>query len=153
MSGSDLPGYIGNNPNADRLSLVRFLSTFRGVLTPLQLSDVAEGLSYLHSCDVIHGSLNGVRGYSRSYFVRNLTADQSNILVGATGHARIADFGLAMITQDLELIRDKSPGRNHSERWIAPEILSDQGAFSKEADVFSFAGVVIEVRCRQSVRG
>ena len=35
-----------------------------------------------------------------------------------------------------------------STRWIAPEILGNLGTFSKEADVFSFAMVMIEVRCR-----
>ena len=72
-----------------------------------------------------------------------LTGDQSKILVDATGHARITDFGLAMITQDLDSIRHTS---DHSMRWIAPEMLSNQGTYSKEADVFSFAGVTIEVR-------
>ena len=33
-------------------------------------------------------------------------------------------------------------------RWIAPEILDNRWAYSKEADVFSFAGVTIEVRRR-----
>ena len=65
----------------------------------------------------------------------------------ATGHARITDFGLAMVTQDLDSIRGFSEAeRDHSTRWIAPEILSDHGTYSKEADVFSFAGVAIEVR-------
>ena len=68
---------------------------------------------------------------------------QSNILVDATGHARITDFGLAMITQDQ---RDSSTEHGHGERWIAPEILDGRGTYSKEADVFSFAGVTIEVR-------
>ena len=29
-----------------------------------QLSDAAGGLNYLHSCNVIHGGLKGVRGRS-----------------------------------------------------------------------------------------
>jgi serine/threonine protein kinase len=117
-----------------------------------QLSDVAEGLSYLHSCDVIHGDLNGVCNRSWYYFTAELTADQSNILVDATGHARITDFGLAMVTQDLDSIRGGSTRRNYSVRWIAPEILSNQGTHSKEADVFSLAGVAIEVRCGKPTR-
>ena len=73
---------------------------------------------------------------------------QSNILVDATGHARITDLGLVMVTQDLDSIRNTSIEFDHSVRWIAPEILSIQRTYSKEADVFSFAGVMIEVRCR-----
>ena len=69
----------------------------------------------------------------------------------ATGHARITDFGLAVVTRDLDSIRGTSAGCNNSGRWIAPEILSDQGTYTKEADIFSFAGVAIEVRCRQII--
>ena len=95
---------------------------------------------------MIHGDLNGVRDRSKSHFSPELAADQSNILVDATGHARITDFGLAMVTHDLNLIQGTSAGRDDSVRWIAPEILGNQGTYSKGADVFSFAGVAIEVR-------
>ena len=64
----------------------------------------------------------------------------------ATHRARITDFGLAMVTQDLESARSASAGGDQSARWIAPEIFLG-GGYSKEADVFSFAGVTIEVRC------
>jgi len=68
--------------------------------------------------------------------------------VDTSGRARITDFGLAMITQDLDSIRNDSDEHGHSARWIAPEILDDRGTYSKEADVFSFAMVTIEVRYR-----
>ena len=74
--------------------------------------------------------------------------DQPNILVDATSHAMITDCSLAMVTQDLDSIRGAPDEYGDSTRWIAPEILDNRGAFSKEADVFSFAMVVIEVRCR-----
>lgn len=63
-----------------------------------------------------------------------------------TGRARITDFGLAMVTQDLGSIRGASAGHGNTTRWIASEILDGLGTYSKAADVFSFAGVVIEVR-------
>ena len=66
----------------------------------------------------------------------------------ATGHARITDFGLAIVTQDLDSVRNASVERGQNVQWIAPEILDNRGTYSKEADVFSFAGVVIEVRCK-----
>ena len=64
-----------------------------------------------------------------------------------TGHARITDFGLAVVTQDLESIRSGSDECGDGARWIAPEILDSRGTHSKEGDVFSFAMVTIEVRC------
>ena len=75
-----------------------------------------------------------------------LTRVQPNILVDAASHARITDFGLATVTQNLDSIRSASGDHGHTARWTAPEILSEEGSYSKEADVFSFAMVAIEVR-------
>ena len=93
-----------------------------------------------------------MRDRSRSHSSSELTVDQSNILVDSAGHARITDFGLAMVTHDLNLIQGTSAERDDSVRWIAPEILNNQETYSKGADVFSFAGVAIEVRWRRSTR-
>lgn len=68
-----------------------------------------------------------------------------------TGRAHIADFGLATITQHFDSIRAVSIQRGNTLRWIAPEVLSG-GRHSKEADVFSLAMVMIEVRRRQPTR-
>ena len=76
---------------------------------------------------------------------------QSNILVDARGKARITDFGLAMVTQDLDSLRGGSGECGDSARWIAPEILENRGTYSKEADVFSFAMVTIEVSSIQPI--
>ena len=67
----------------------------------------------------------------------------------ASGNARITDFGLAIVTQDLDSLRRGSDECGDDARWIAPEILENRGTYSKEADVFSFAMVTIEVRCIQ----
>jgi hypothetical protein len=58
MPGGDLPEYIGKHPDADR---------------PQLLTDVAKGLYYLHSRDVTHGDLKGVRCCSKSTFTTVLT--------------------------------------------------------------------------------
>ena len=75
-----------------------------------------------------------------------MTLSQSNVLVDATGNARITDFGLAMVTHNLDSIRNASNDHGDNARWIAPGILDDLGTYSKEADVFSFGMVTIEVR-------
>ena len=79
-----------------------------------------------------------------------LTTGQPNILVDNSGHARIADFGLATVTQNLDSLRSTSRQHGHTPRWTAPEILKGQGTYSKEADIFSFAMVMIEARHRLS---
>ena len=109
-----------------------------------KLTDVAEGLCYLHSRNMVHGDLKGVRGCSKSRFTTILTTGQSNILVDDSGRARITDFGQAKVAQSLDTIQSASRHGN-TPRWAAPEVLEEQPP-SKEADIFSFAMVMIEVR-------
>jgi len=108
-----------------------------------QLCDVAKGLEYLHTCDVIHGDLKGVSG-SKHPFTAVLTLDQKNVLVDDSGHARIADFGLATVARNMDSMRTASQCGGFS-RWTAPEVLNGELP-SKEMDIFSFAMVMIEVR-------
>jgi serine/threonine protein kinase len=148
MSNGDLLEYLKGHSDADRLGLVCTHSVaFIPCLLPYQLSDVARGLCYLHSCNVIHGDLKGVRGYSKSCFSTVLTLSQPNVLVDDFGHAHIADFGFATVTQNLDSVPSASGHHGYTVRWAAPEVLND-GTYSKEADIFSFAMVMIEVSHR-----
>ena len=53
-----------------------------------------------------------------------------------------------MVTQNLDLMQStpNDQGHLHITRWTAPEILNEQGTYTREGDVFSFAMVTIEVR-------
>ena len=54
----------------------------------LQLSDIAKGLCYLHSCNVIHGNLKGVRGCFERRFPTMLTpASQTSLWTTPVVHA------------------------------------------------------------------
>ena len=65
-----------------------------------------------------------------------------------TGRARIADFGLATLAENPCSIKSLLGQRGYSPQWAAPEVL-DKGGYSKEADIFSFAMVMIGVRHRR----
>jgi len=114
-------------------------------LPPHQLSDVAEGLNYLHSCNVIHKGIKAVRDCSNAHRATVLIPDQSNILMDGSNRARIADFGISTVIQDRDSVQDVMDEYEYTTRWTAPEILNEQGTHSKESDIFSFAMVVIEV--------
>ncbi|KAF9644753.1 kinase-like protein [Thelephora ganbajun] len=111
IPGGNLQEYIKKHPDTDRLQL---------------LYEVANGLCYLHSCNVIHGGIKG-----------------PNILVDDSGHVRIADFGEAIIVKDEDSVEDDSL-QGHTPQWTAPEVLLGENP-SKESDIFSFAMVMIEV--------
>ena len=101
---------------------------------------------------MIHGDLKGVCGRSNSSLTNALTRAQPNVLMDDSGNARIADFGFTTVTLNLDSVRSIQCQRGFTPRWTAPEVL-DEGPHSKEADIFSFAMVMIEVcRERQTAR-
>ena len=64
--------------------------------------------------------------------------------VDDSGHARIADFGLATVTKDLDTAHNTTYDVGVIPRWTAPEVLHG-GPCTKAADVFSFGMLMIEV--------
>ena len=153
MPGGELKDYITKNPDVDQLGLVGTpLLLHRITLTHFQLSGIADGLNYLHSRNMVHGDLKGVRNRLNAYPTIVLTSGQPNILVDDTGCPRITDFGLAMVAQNQDSIRSAQGDHGHTARWTAPEILNELGTYSKKADVFAFAMVMVEVRHRYPLR-
>ena len=77
---------------------------------------------------------------------------QTNVLVELIDnipHARIADFGVTIVTKNLDSVRAETRQDVHSPRWSAPEIIREQNP-SKASDVYSFAMVMIEVHLEWS---
>ena len=141
-------GRIHQQKHRRRQAWTRRCSSSRSFILHLsrhQLSDIADGLSHLHSRNVIHGDLKGVCGRSESHLAIVLTPSQQSILVDGSGRARITDFGLATVTQRVGSVLSILDEYQQTARWTAPEILNDQGSYSKEADIFSFAMVTIAV--------
>jgi hypothetical protein len=69
MACGTLREYIKKQPEADRLGLVGLSLVATILRLPRkQLSDVARGLHHLHSCNVIHRGIKGVRGRSEPCF-------------------------------------------------------------------------------------
>jgi serine/threonine protein kinase len=73
-----------------------------------------------------------------------LIPDQPNILIDSGGHACLTDFGLASITHGDNSIA-VTHAHGYTPRWTAPEILRGANSITREADVFSFGMVVLEV--------
>ncbi|KAF9785465.1 kinase-like domain-containing protein [Thelephora terrestris] len=91
------------------------------------LLDVAEGLDYIHANHTTHGDLKG-----------------PNILIDHTGHACLADFGLTSVVRGLSSVLVTNV-QGYTERWAAPEVLESGDRNTREADVYSFGMVVVEV--------
>ncbi|KIK64864.1 hypothetical protein GYMLUDRAFT_258825 [Collybiopsis luxurians FD-317 M1] len=100
------------------------------------LSEVAAGLSYLHSRDppVIHGDIRG-----------------ANILVTADLHCCLADFGLSVVTTESQIWSNVTTTNiRGATRWMAPELQIPDGAGKlasnrPSTDVYAFGCTIIEI--------
>lgn len=89
------------------------------------ISQVLEGLCYLHDQGVIHRDIKG-----------------ANILTTKDGSVKLADFGVATKAGSL-LIGGNNPVVG-SPYWMAPEVIDQSGA-TTASDVWSVGCVVIEL--------
>ncbi|KAF8189991.1 kinase-like protein, partial [Mycena galopus ATCC 62051] len=101
------------------------------------LLEIAQGLDYLHSMNVVHGDLRG-----------------TNILISEDGEACLSDFGLATTISDADStagMLSSSSNRGGSARWFAPELIEPKSfgceRFSRTtaSDVYAYACVCLEL--------
>ncbi|KIK79065.1 hypothetical protein PAXRUDRAFT_296367 [Paxillus rubicundulus Ve08.2h10] len=124
-------------------SLTSYLERQHDALKPVErlllISNVAEGLQYLHSQSVVHGDLSG-----------------SNVLIDADGRACISDFGLSMLLTQLGgSTYATSRLAEGTLRWTAPELLDLQVSEDEEnplhvnptpqSDVYSFGSIMLQI--------
>ncbi|KAJ7731239.1 kinase-like protein, partial [Mycena metata] len=93
--------------------------------------EIAQGLQYLHSQNIVHGDLRG-----------------SNILITDDWSACLADFGLTSLTDATTATH--SSHRAGSIRWMAPELIAPDlfgGRFLRTpaTDLYAFGCVCIEL--------
>ncbi|KAG6906988.1 hypothetical protein DXG01_011064 [Tephrocybe rancida] len=118
MNNGNVKEFLQRNTDVDRISLV---------------TDIAEGLEYLHTMEpkIVHGDLKAV-----------------NILISDLHRACLADFGLssASESQAIRLTSFSSTPRGGTTRWTAPELLKgSENVSNTQTDVYAFACVCYEI--------
>jgi serine/threonine protein kinase len=98
------------------------------------LIEVAEGMAYLHECDIVHGDLKPDNILLKS-------GDDHNSLT-----AVVADFGLARLISDGSLKQSmvQTTGIVGTIEYMSPELLG-HGLLSRKADVWSFGLIMLEM--------
>ncbi|KAJ7577050.1 kinase-like domain-containing protein [Mycena floridula] len=104
-----------------------------------RLYEIAQGLQYLHSRNIVHGDLRG-----------------SNILINDRWEACLTDFGLTVFNDATVAVTGTSSRREGSVRWCAPELFVPETfglgrhRLTSETDIYAFACVVVELVQSQS---
>jgi mitogen-activated protein kinase kinase kinase len=92
---------------------------------------ILQGLSYLHSSDIIHRDIKG-----------------ANILVDNKGSVKISDFGISKRIEASTLGGSKKGAQRVSLQgsvfWMAPEVVR-QTAYTRKADIWSLGCLVVEM--------
>ncbi|KAF7299977.1 Kinase-like protein [Mycena kentingensis (nom. inval.)] len=120
------------SPWMENGTVLRYLKEHPKTNVDPLLSQVAQGLEYLHSRNIVHGDLRG-----------------ANILITSEWTACLADFGLTNFT-DATSAMSSTTHRAGSLRWMAPELI-DPDRFGLRflrtgaTDVYAFACVALEL--------
>jgi len=115
-------------------SLYRLLHNGRKLAWNLryQLSrDIACGLSYLHSRNILHHDVKS-----------------SNVLLDDRLRAVLCDFGLSRIKQETNTIGTLPKQAVGTLAWMAPELFQRRAKYNKSADIYSLGMVFWEIASR-----
>ncbi|KAG8711151.1 hypothetical protein FRC08_016249 [Ceratobasidium sp. 394] len=112
LEGGALRNYLAQHPEVNR---------------PQLCVQIADGLSYLHQCGVVHGDLKG-----------------DNVLISDAGDAMLTDFGNAVLQERTLQFTYTTAKVNVSLRWAAPELLGEDASHSIGADIFALGMTILE---------
>ncbi|KAI0075090.1 kinase-like protein [Panus rudis PR-1116 ss-1] len=110
--------------NGSLHAICKRFGKFPEPLVAVYISQVLEGLAYLHDQGVIHRDIKG-----------------ANILTNKDGCVKLADFGVASSTAAGAVRDDAVVG---SPYWMAPEVIEQSGA-TTASDIWSVGCTVIEL--------
>ncbi|KAH2139574.1 hypothetical protein KXV72_000914 [Aspergillus fumigatus] len=124
-------------PGGSIATMLKQYNTFQEPLIKNFVRQILEGLSYLHSRDIIHRDIKG-----------------ANILVDNKGGIKISDFGISKRVEASTVLGARASGNEggHLHRpslqgsvyWMAPEVVR-QTAHTKKADIWSLGCLVVEM--------
>ena len=95
--------------------------------------DIGNGLAFLHQEKIIHRDLKSL-----------------NILLDAQYHAKICDFGLARVRQEVSTTSTKSAAVAGTNAWNAPELFGFKPKYSFASDIYAYGMILWEIATRET---
>lgn len=116
-------------PGGSVVALLRNYGAFEEPLVCNFVRQILQGLSFLHSRDIVHRDIKG-----------------ANILVDNKGGVKISDFGISKKMEGGLLVpaSAKRPVLQGSVFWMAPEVVK-QSVYTPKADIWSVGCCVVEM--------
>ena len=136
--------YLGSNCKDDKFnifleyvpggSVAAMLNSYGKLKEPLIrnfVRQILDGLSYLHSKDIIHRDIKG-----------------ANVLVDNKGNIKISDFGISKRVEVTNLSQPMKLNNRTSLQgsvfWMAPEVVK-QTSYTRKADIWSLGCLIVEM--------
>ena len=136
--------YLGSNCKDDKFnifleyvpggSVAAMLNSYGKLKEPLIrnfVRQILDGLSYLHSKDIIHRDIKG-----------------ANVLVDNKGNIKISDFGISKRVEVSSLVQPMKHNNRTSLQgsvfWMAPEVVK-QTSYTRKADIWSLGCLIVEM--------
>ncbi|CEL54529.1 putative serine/threonine-protein kinase DDB_G0284251 OS=Dictyostelium discoideum GN=DDB_G0284251 PE=3 SV=1 [Rhizoctonia solani AG-1 IB] len=112
MENGDLRRFLRSYPQTDRYDLC---------------VQMADGVTYLHSQNIVHGDIKG-----------------ANVLISEDCVLKIADFGTSALKEYTLAFATTGTKPGMTIRWTAPEIIEDKSVNSYAADVYALGMTMLE---------
>jgi len=108
--------------------------------------EAARGVEYVHQLNVVHGNLKIVYPFLHSPHGHALTSTQTNILVDARGHGRVAGLGSAFLLSAGPEVNIDTFFHGAAPELVDPRRFgfTDTGA-TRASDVYAFGVLAWEV--------
>ncbi|PVV03848.1 hypothetical protein BB560_001659 [Smittium megazygosporum] len=114
-------------PGGSVKSALSSFGAFPESLVEYYISQILEGLAYLHNQNIIHCDIKG-----------------GNILIDHNGRVKISDFGISKKVDETVFAAKNRLSLQGSVYWMAPEVVKDAN-YTVKCDIWSLGCLVIEM--------
>ena len=108
------------------------------------IAELILALEHLHKYNIVYRCVFPLRSFAKYSYLQNSDLKPENVLLDATGHVALCDFGLSKADLHPNELTTTFCGTTE---YLAPEILLDEHGYSKIVDFWSLGVLLFEMCC------